>query len=144
MTGTVLDASALLTFVQGGGAEAVEAELVAGARCGTANWSEVAQKIHASGRDWPLVRALLLSYPLALEPVCTEDGEQAALRWSKGEGLSLADRLCLALAERLDTEAWTADRSWGTTGRVRPRHPSGRRAASGSATGMSDRWLSTR
>lgn len=122
MTGTVPDASALLTFVQGeDGAEAVEAELVVGAHCGTANWSEVAQKIHASGRDWPLVRALLLSYPLTLEPVCTEDGERAALRWGKGEDLSLADRLCLALAERLDTQAWTADRSWGTTGRVRRR-----------------------
>jgi PIN domain nuclease of toxin-antitoxin system len=29
-----------------------------------------------------------------------------------GSGLSLADRLCLALAARLDATAWTADTAW--------------------------------
>jgi len=33
-------------------------------------------------------------------------------------GLSLADRLCLALGERLDAEVLTADRSWGSGGRI--------------------------
>ena len=48
-----------------------------------------------------------------------DDGEWAARRWRRGEGLSLGDRLCLALAERLDTDVLTADTSWGTDDRVR-------------------------
>lgn len=119
MSGAVVDASAVLAFVQGEeGADAVEDQLIAGARCGAANWSEVAQKVLAASRDWDLVRALLMSYPLAVEPVVSDDAEWAARRWHAGEGLSLADRLCLALAERVDAEAWTADRTWGTSGRV--------------------------
>lgn len=115
----VLDASAVLAFLQGeDGADVVETELTGGARCGAANWSEVAQKVLAAGRDWDLVRALLISYDLTVEAVVTEDAEWAARRWKAREGLSLADRLCLALAERIDAEVWTADDAWGTTGRV--------------------------
>jgi hypothetical protein len=33
------------------GADVVEEALVAGATCGAANWSEVAQRVHASDRD---------------------------------------------------------------------------------------------
>ena len=47
------------------------------------------------------------------------DAEWAAGRWTTGEGLSLADRLCLALGERLDATVWTADADWGEQGRVR-------------------------
>lgn len=116
----VLDASALLVFVQGEkGADEVEAALTSGARCGAANWSEVAQKVLAATRDWDLVRALLTSYDLQVEPVSVEDGEWAARRWRRGEGLSLGDRLCLALAARLDVDVLTADTAWGSDGRVR-------------------------
>jgi ribonuclease VapC len=117
----VLDASALLAFLQGeAGASVVEARLQEpGVRCGAANWSEVAQKVRSAGRDWDLARALLLSYGLQVEPVTIEDAERAARRWTPGEGLSLADRLCLALAERLRSAAWTADTAWGTPSDVR-------------------------
>lgn len=120
MTTVVIDASALLAFVQGeDGSDAVETALLTGARRGAASWSEVAQKVRAAGRDWDLVRALLLSHPTSIEPVAADDAEWAARRWRAGEGLSLADRLCLALAERMDAPALTADRSWGTSARVR-------------------------
>lgn len=116
----VVDASALLAFLQGeDGAEVVEAALAGETRCGAANWSEVAQKVLAADRDWPLVRALLTSYPVQVEPVTVDDGERAARRWRRGEGRSLGDRLCLALAERVDAEVLTADTSWGSEGRVR-------------------------
>ena len=116
---SVLDASVLLAFVQDeDGAAHAETLLEEGARCGAANWSEVAQKVRAAGRDWDLVRALLISYDLTIEAVIEDDAEWAARRWRKGEGLSLADRLCLALAQRLDAEVWTADTCWGSTGRV--------------------------
>ncbi len=116
----VLDASAVLAFVQGEpGADVVEQRLEAGASCSTANWSEVAQKISAAGRDWDLARALLVSYGLLLEPVTVADAEWAARRWRRGEGLSLADRLCLALAHRLAVDVWTADGLWGDGGTIR-------------------------
>lgn len=38
---------------------------------------------------------------------------------SQCSGLSLADRLCLALADRDDQPVLTADAAWGTEGRVR-------------------------
>lgn len=116
----VFDASALLAFLQGeDGSGAVEAGLSVGGACGTANWSEVAQKIRAHGRDWALARALLASYELHLEPVSVDDAEQAAAAWVSGSGLSLADRLCLSLGRRLEAVVWTADKAWGSTDSVR-------------------------
>ena len=116
----VLDASALLAFAQReAGTDVVERALEDEAICGAANWSEVAQQINAAERNWTLVRALLLSYDLRIESVTAADAEAAAQRWQRGDGSSLADRLCLALAERLDADVVTADAHWGSAGRVR-------------------------
>jgi ribonuclease VapC len=117
---TVFDASALLAFVQGElGADVVEDSLVAGGSCSVANWSEVAQKVLARGRDWELVKVLLESYELELEPVTVVDAEWAAKRWRSGESLSLGDRLCLALSDRLGGDVLTADAAWGAKGNIR-------------------------
>jgi ribonuclease VapC len=109
----VFDASALLAYVTGeSGADVVRAQLEVGGVCGAANWSEIAQKVRATGADWELVRGLLLSFDLTVEPVTETDAEAAARLWRAGSGLSLADRLCCALAARLDATAWTADTAW--------------------------------
>ena len=116
----VFDASALLTFLQGEqGAGQVEEALRDGGACGAANWSEVAQKIRAHGRNWDLSRSLLVSFGVQVEAVTVADAEWAARKWVPGEGLSLADRLCMALGDRLDADIWTADQAWGTSGRIR-------------------------
>lgn len=116
----VLDASAILAFLQGEtGSQTVEDSMGDGPICGAANWSEVAQKVRGAGRDWELVRALLVSYDVRVEPVTADDAEWAARRWRRAEGLSLADRLCLALAERVDADVLTADATWGAGGRIR-------------------------
>jgi len=116
----VFDASALLTFLQGEpGAIEVEQVLRDGGACGAANWSEVAQKIRAHGRNWDLSRALLASYGVQVEVVTADDAEWAARRWAPGCGLSLSDRLCMALGDRLGADIWTADQAWGTGGRIR-------------------------
>jgi PIN domain nuclease of toxin-antitoxin system len=117
----LFDASALLAFVlKEPGTDVVHRHLVAGGRCGAANWSEVAQKISQQGnKSWFLVRSLLLAFPLQIEPVTTIDAERAAALWVPGSALSLADRLCLALGERLDAVVWTADTDWGSAGRIR-------------------------
>jgi ribonuclease VapC len=116
----VFDASALLAFLQGeNGAKTVERELETGGACSAANWSETAQRVLAQNRDWSLARALLLSYELEIAPVTIEDAESAARAWRSGNGLSLGDRLCIALGDRLDATVWTADTAWGRTGRIR-------------------------
>ncbi len=71
------------------------------------------------GRDWSVAWVLLVSYDLVIEPVTVDDAEWAASRWRPREGLSLADRLCLALADRLDAVAFTADGEWGSGGWIR-------------------------
>ena len=115
----VFDASALLAFLQGEhGANDVEQALETSGACGAANWSEVAQKIRSHGRNWDLVRSLLMSYGLKVEAVTLDDAEWAARTWARGEQLSLADRLCLALGDRLDADVWTADQTWGTGQRI--------------------------
>ena len=116
---TVLDASAILAFLQGErGEDVVEAALLVGATCGAASWSEVAQKLLGAGSDWRSAAALLLSYDVVIEPVTQADAELAAASWHPGSKLSLADRLCQALSRRLDVPALTADRSWGATDRI--------------------------
>ena len=116
----VLDSSALLAFLQGEqGAGLVGKILNQSPACSAANWSEVAQKVRAHGRNWVLSKALLVSYGVRIEPVTAADAEWAAERWTTGEGLSLADRLCLALGARLGATIWTADQAWGTNGQIR-------------------------
>lgn len=117
---TVLDASAILAFLNDEpGADEVETAMVQGAVVGAANWSEVAQKVGGRGGVWNEVRALILNYEIAVEPVTRVDAELAAELWKPGKGLSLADRLCIALGHRLNARVLTADRQWGTTKHIR-------------------------
>jgi len=119
----LFDSSALLALVlDETGSDVVEEALAADptdVAVSAVNWSEVAQKVLAHRRNWPAVRALLIGYDLRVEPVTAADAEGAAQRWSDDPSLSLADRVCLATADRLDATVWTADRGWGTGGRVR-------------------------
>ena len=112
---TVFDASALLAFLQGeAGCDVVESKLASDdSHCSAANWSEVAQKVRASGRDWRTSRALLVGYGIEVASVTADDAEAAAAMWQRGDALSLADRLCLALGHRLTAEVCTADAAWG-------------------------------
>jgi PIN domain nuclease of toxin-antitoxin system len=74
-----------------------------------------------AGRTWAahLARALFATCDLHLEPVTAEDAERAAASWAPGTGLSLADRLCPALGERLGGVALTADGAWGVGAGIR-------------------------
>ena len=116
----LFDASALLVLLQGEpGADVVERELSTGGAVSAVNWSETAQKVRTAGGSWSLARTLLLSYGLRVEPVSEADAERAAELWQRGSGVSLADRLCLATAERLAAQVWTADSAWGSDDPVR-------------------------
>jgi PIN domain nuclease of toxin-antitoxin system len=79
---------------------------------GAANWSEVLQKARQYGAPPELVGRLLASFGLRAADVTRADGEAAAVLWRRGSGLSLADRLCLALGLRLGAVVATTDAAW--------------------------------
>jgi len=60
-----------------------------------------------------------MSYDITIEAVTPDDAELAAQLWRRGDGLSLADRLCHALGERLDADILTADTEWGSVAGIR-------------------------
>lgn len=114
MTGDVLDASAVLALVHSEpGSDLVE-EVIEGAAMSTVNWSEVCARALAHRVEVHALRASMGALGLELVPFDEADAEDAAALWprTRSAGLSLADRTCLALAQRLGGRAVTADRSW--------------------------------
>ena len=110
----VLDASALLAYLQrepgGGSVRAV----LGGALMSTVNWTEVVQKAAGSQSEAAELRVDLESLGLVLEPF---SAAQAVIAGSLREptmelGLSLGDRACLALAIEKGETILTADRVW--------------------------------
>ena len=116
----VLDASALLAFIRDEpGADAVEQALDAGAVISAVNWAEVLTKTAEVGQDPDLLasqlhRDGLLGDALQIIALDATDGPPIArLRHTtRQHGLSLADRACLTLAQRLALPALTTDRAW--------------------------------
>lgn len=111
----VLDASALLAFLHNEpGGDQVSAALN-GARVSAVNWSEVLQKSLQRKADIDGMRQEFSEVGVMFEPFSPEQAEIAAHLWAdtKGHGLSLADRSCLALALDKKLPVMTADRRWG-------------------------------
>jgi PIN domain nuclease of toxin-antitoxin system len=101
-----------------GADEAAEA-IANGAAISVVNWAEVLTKLAERGRDPEQAasetrKAEGSRRALAIEPITAADCIAVArLRLTtKTQGLSLADRACLALAERLEVPAVTADQEW--------------------------------
>ena len=114
MSDVVLDASAVLAVVHDErGADIVRAYLP-GAYISAVNAAEVAAKLvdggidpHEAGRRLSRLGAQVMAF----EPKDVIPG--AWLRnTTRSAGLSLADRACLTLAQRLGLPALTADRQW--------------------------------
>lgn len=118
---SVLDASALLAHLnEEPGAVVVREAMEAGAAISVANWAEVLTKLAERGEDPEVAVAEmkgagLVGAVVTIEPITEVDCIAIARlrRSTKAQGLSLADRACLALAERLGAQAVTADREWG-------------------------------
>lgn len=116
----MLDASALLAYLRDEpGAEAVADAVASGAAISTVNLGEVLSRVADRGADPARVARQmadrgLLDGAIAVEPFTSADAvEVARLRpLTRGRGLSLGDRACLALARRLALPAITADRAW--------------------------------
>lgn len=110
----VLDASAALAWLRDEpGAEQVDAALNGGV-ISTVNASEAAQKLIQHGADGSRAVTQLLGLGLTLTPFTGDDALAAAELWphTRTHGLSLADRACLALAQRLQRPVLTSDQAW--------------------------------
>jgi len=101
------------------GASVVIEAIGQGAAVSVINWAEVLSKLAEAGKDPEVAAAELRRAEgsrraLSIEPLTAADCVAVArLRpVTRRQGLSLADRACLALAERLDVPALTADRKW--------------------------------
>lgn len=116
----ILDASALLAFLQGEpGAERVAEALARPAAISALSYAEALGKLADDGESAEELACRLegegfVGGVLGVEPVLAGDAPAiAALRRSTRHlGLSLGDRACLALALRLRAPVLTADRAW--------------------------------
>ena len=116
MSSHVVDASALLALLRReAGAEVVAAALAGGAAISAVNLSEVVAKLSEAGVVEEEVRTILDSLSLEVVDFDANHAYHAGLlrRLTRHAGLSLGDRACLALAQRLGLPALTADRAWG-------------------------------
>ena len=111
----VLDASALLCFLHGEVGHEIVASALTGGVMSSVNWSEVLQKAIANGVNTSGLQEDLQALGLKILPFTAEEAAIAAGLWEKTQhlGLSLADRACLSLGTRLNTDVVTADRVWG-------------------------------
>ncbi len=112
----VLDASALLAFLHDEpGGETVSSSLE-GAHVSAVNWSEVLQKSLQRKVDIEGMQQEFIDVGVTFEPFTPQQAETTARLWSRtrNHGLSLADRVCLALAMDKALPVLTADRAWAT------------------------------
>lgn len=112
--GSILDASALLAFLQNEpGAMVVDGILRAGAVISAVNLAEVLSKVAAGGGD-PEATDRSLASMLQVIPLTAADSLAIARLQgiTRAQGLSLGDRACLALGQKTGRPVVTSDRIW--------------------------------
>ena len=110
----VLDASALLALINNEpGADVVARAAAANdATISSVNYAEVLQKTECLGVTAEDVDAELDALSVTVSHFGRLDARLAASFFRDRSGLSLANRVCLALARSLSSPAYTADRIW--------------------------------
>lgn len=123
---SVLDASAVLAVLNDeDGVQVVTDAIADGAAISVVNWAEVLSKVAERGAEpeaaaAELRRAEGSRRALTIEPLTAADCIAIArLRpLTRRRGLSLADRACLVLADRLEVPALTTDEVWADLSEV--------------------------
>ena len=114
MSGAVLDASAVLSLLFDEPGAGKVRERIHGCLLGTTNMAEILAKL--VDRSLPMGEAVKAIGMLGMEVVPFSEVHartSSAMRPStRGIGLSLGDRACLALALERDLPALTAERRW--------------------------------
>jgi PIN domain nuclease of toxin-antitoxin system len=111
----ILDASAVLAYLlQEPGGERVADAIDLGAGLGTANLAEVMTRLVRDGVAVDTASEVLNALPVTLFDLDADLALRAGalVPTTRAFGLSLGDRLCLALAIREDVPAMTADTAW--------------------------------
>jgi PIN domain nuclease of toxin-antitoxin system len=111
----ILDASALLAFLNSEtGADIVEARMAEGASMSSVNLSEVVAKLNEQGMPLLEIKNVVSDIGLQIEPFDEASAYVTGeLRQpTKQVGLSLGDRVCLALGIKDGRVVLTADRAW--------------------------------
>jgi len=111
----VLDASALLAVLHREPGREWVAQHLQGSAISAVNWAEVLQRALVLGLDLAQTQAAVEALGVSVLPFTTEDAQTSARLWpgTRRLGLSLGDRACLALAQRLQLPVATTDRVWG-------------------------------
>ena len=110
----VLDASALLAyFLQEPGADRVK-EVLTSAMVSAANFAEALTRVGRAGGD---IDAMITGFDTLNIPIVPVERAHAIMAaklypFTLRAGLSLGDRLCLALAIEQDLRVMTTDRAW--------------------------------
>jgi PIN domain nuclease of toxin-antitoxin system len=114
MAEIVLDTSALLAFVNGEPGGENVAEVIGDAVISTVNLAEAITKLVDRGASIELARDALATVDYAVADFDRAQAEAtgALIAQTRGRGLSLGDRACLALAQREQLPVLTGDRIW--------------------------------
>lgn len=113
---TVLDASAILAFLQGEPGADVVLKALESDSCvvSAANQAEIISKSLDHGLTFSTLQVLLDELDYSVVELTAADGVAAGAMRAKTRhlGVSLGDRLCLAIGQRLGAKVLTADRPW--------------------------------
>lgn len=118
MAKAVLDASALLAFLNGETGGEQVAHVIGDAIISAVNFAEVVTRLVRSGVSIKRIVELPAIADLDVVPFNRALSEETGLLITQtgSRGLSLGDRACLALAKQEGLPAYTADRSWSELG----------------------------
>jgi PIN domain nuclease of toxin-antitoxin system len=114
-----LDSSALVALLQRDSGADFVATRIRGALLSTVNYAEVVGLLTRRGTAPDKAREAILVFPLTLVDLDATVAHRAGSLepLTRQEGLSLGDRVCLALAEQHGIPALTVDRAWGPVGK---------------------------
>ena len=112
MKAAVIDASALIAFVRRERGGDVVREWLRDARISSVNFAEVLQKLAESPEEEQLLKAVVQSFGVSVEPFDRELAFHVGRLYPKARSISLADRACIALGMRETLPVVTADRQW--------------------------------
>jgi PIN domain nuclease of toxin-antitoxin system len=110
----VLDASAILALLNAEPGSRVVEESLSEAAVSAVNLSEVIAKLSERGMPEAAIRIALQGLGLEVHPFDAVAAHSAGMLRSatRGLGLSMGDRACLALGISLSAAVLTADRTW--------------------------------
>jgi PIN domain nuclease of toxin-antitoxin system len=114
----ILDASAVLAFLQREPGENAVRSVLPGALLSTVNAAEVYAKLSDRGVPHDAARSAVVAMRCTIVPFSETQALASAQfrRATKAKGLSLGDRCCLALAQERSGRALTTEKTWKLLG----------------------------